>query len=98
MTVSIKLSTETVESAKKQAKIFKRTLSEQVNYWAHIGQLAERHPDLTLKYLQELMREDRLEELENNTSDQKQFNAIRLKTQGYRFDREEANARQTKLE
>ena len=44
------------------------------------------------------MPENRLEEQENNISDQKQFDAIRLKTQGYRFDREEANARQTKIE
>ena len=36
--VNIKLSTETMESARQQAQIFNRTLSEQVNYWAHIGQ------------------------------------------------------------
>lgn len=95
MAVSVKLSTETVESARQQAQIFKRTLGGQVDYWAHIGQLAERHPNLTFEYLQKLMRENRLGELEleKNTSDQKQFNAIRLKTRGYRFDREEANAR-----
>ena len=97
MAVSIKLSTEILESARQQAQIFKRTLSEQVNYWAHIGQLAERYPNLTFESLKKLMPENRLEEPENNTPDQKQFAAIRLKTQDYRFDREEANARQTKI-
>lgn len=93
MTVSVKLSDETVESARQQAQIFQRTLGGQVDYWAKIGRLAELHPGLTFEYLQKLMRENRLQQLESARSVHKQFNAVRLKTRGYRFDREEANAR-----
>lgn len=93
MTVSVKLSDETVESARQQAQIFQRTLGGQVDYWAKIGRLAELYPGLTFEYLQKLMRENRLQQLETAHSTHKQFNAVRLKTRGYRFDREEANAR-----
>lgn len=93
MAVSVKLSDETVESARQQAQIFQRTLGGQVDYWAKIGRLAEHFPGLTFEYLQKLMRENRLQELESNQTVRKQFNAVRLKTCGYRFDREDANAR-----
>lgn len=93
MAISVKLSSETVESARQQAQIFQRTLGGQVDYWAKIGRLAELHPGLTFEYLQKLMRENRLQQLETSQPAQRQFNAVRLKTRGYRFDREEANAR-----
>ncbi len=94
MAVSVKLSTETVESARQQAQIFQRTLGGQIDYWAKLGRLAEFHPGLTFEYLQKLMRENRLAELDNpHQPEQRQFNAVRIKTSGYRFDREEANAR-----
>lgn len=93
MAVSVKLSDETVEAARQQAQVFQRTLGGQVDYWAKIGRLAELHPGLTFDYLQKLMRENRLQDLTTTQTAQKQFNAIKLKTRGYRFDREEANAR-----
>lgn len=93
MTVSVKLSDETVEAARQQAQVFQRTLGGQIDYWAKIGRLAELHPGLTFDYLQKLMRENRLQHLTTTQTAKKQFNAIKLKTRGYRFDREEANAR-----
>ena len=95
MSVSVKLSDETVESARSQAQIFQRTLGGQVDYWAQIGKIAESHPGLTFEYLQKLMREGRLHTLKQAESapTKKQFNAVRLKTKGYRFDREDTNAR-----
>lgn len=93
MATSVKLSTETVEAARQQAQIFQRTLGGQIDYWAKVGKLAELHPHLTFEHLQKLMRENRLAELEQPQTAQKQFNAVRLKTLGNRFDREEANAR-----
>ncbi|WP_308873950.1 hypothetical protein [Thiothrix subterranea] len=60
MAVNVKLSNETVTSARQQAQVFRRVLGEQVN---------------------------------TNHAVSKQFNALRLKTRGYRFDREDANAR-----
>lgn len=93
MAISVKISDETVTSARQQAQVFQRTLGGQVDYWAKIGRLAELHPGLTFDYLQKLMRENRLQQLDTQRPVQKQFNALRLKTRGYRFDREDANAR-----
>ena len=93
MAVSVKLSDETVDTAREQAQVFQRTLGGQIDYWAKIGRLAELYPGLTFDYLQKLMRENRLRQLETQQSTKKQFNAIKLKTRGYRFDREAANAR-----
>lgn len=93
MAISVKLSDETVETAREQAQVFQRTLGGQVDYWAKIGRLAELYPGLTFDYLQKLMRENRLRQLETQQATKKQFNAIKLKTKGYRFDREAANAR-----
>lgn len=93
MAVSVKLSDETVDTAREQAQVFQRTLGGQIDYWANIGRLAELYPGLTFDYLQKLMRENRLRQLETQQSTKKQFNAIKLKTSGYRFDREAANAR-----
>ncbi len=93
MAISVKLSDETVESARQQAALFQRTLGGQVDYWAKIGRLAELYPGLTFDYLQKLMRENRLPLLHPQQSPQKSFNALKLKTRGYRFDREDANAR-----
>ena len=93
MAVSVKLSDETVETAREQAQVFQRTLGGQVDYWAKIGRLAELYPGLTFDYLQKLMRENRLRQLETQHATKKRFNAVKLKTSGYRFDREAANAR-----
>ena len=93
MAISVKLSDETVECARQQAQVFQRTVGGQVDYWAKIGRLAEHYPGLTFDYLQKLMRENRLQQLAAMSPVKKQFNAIKLKTRGYRFDREEANAR-----
>lgn len=93
MSASVKLSDETIESARQQAQIFQRTVGGQIDYWAKIGRLAEMYPGLTFDYLQKLMRENRLQQLTSASTPKKQFNAIKLKTVGYRFNREEANAR-----
>lgn len=93
MAISVKLSDETVETAREQAQVFQRTLGGQVDYWAKIGRLAELYPGLNFDYLQKLMRENRLRQLETQQATKKQFNAVKLKTSGYKFDREAANAR-----
>jgi hypothetical protein len=93
MAISVKLSDETVETAREQARVFQRTLGGQVDYWAKIGRLAELYPGLTFDYLQKLMRENRLRQLETQQAAKKRFTAIKLKTSGYRFDREAANVR-----
>lgn len=93
MSATVKLSDETIESARQQAQIFQRTLGGQVDYWAKIGRLAEMYPGLTFDYLQKLMRENRLQQLSEPLPATKKFNAVKLKTLDYKFNREDANAR-----
>lgn len=92
MATSVKLADNTVESARQQAKAFHRTLGGQVDYWAMIGRIAEQHPHLNFAALQTLLRENRLQEA-GNSSTPKRFDAIKLDTRDFTFDRDEANAR-----
>lgn len=93
MSVNVKLSDETVEVAKKQAKTFNRTIGGQVDFWVKIGRLGESYPELSFHYLLDLMRKNKLEELSSAGTKGGDFSAISLDTRNYQFDRDEANAR-----
>lgn len=93
MSINVKLSEETVEVAKTQAKAFNRTIGGQVDFWVKIGRLAESYPELSFHYLLDLMRRNKLEEFSSITKKKKSFSAISLDTRHYQFDRDEANAR-----
>lgn len=93
MSINVKLSENTVTAAKQQAKNLNRTIGGQVDYWVKIGRLGEQYPDLNFNYLMDLMRRNKLEELESTKKKGEIFNIISLDTINYRFDRDEANAR-----
>jgi hypothetical protein len=93
MSVNVKLSEETVEVAKKQAKAFNRTIGGQVDFWVKVGRLGESYPELSFHSLLDLMRRNKLEELSSVIKKNKNFSTISLDTRNYRFDRDEANAR-----
>ena len=93
MLVNVKLSEETVEVAKKQAKAFNRTIGGQVDFWVKVGRLGESYPEMSFHSLLDLMRRNKLEELSSTIKKNKNFSAISLDTRNYRFDRDEANAR-----
>jgi hypothetical protein len=93
MSVNVKLSEETVEVAKKQAKAFNRTIGGQVDFWVKVGRLGESYPELSFHSLLDLMRRNKLEELSSVIKKNKNFITISLDTRNYRFDRDEANAR-----
>ncbi len=92
MAVNVKISEEMHDAAYTSAKAFNRTLGRQVDYWAKIGRLAEQHPGLTFELLQKLMLENH-QNILLAREDRQAFSAISLKTKGFRFDREDANAR-----
>lgn len=46
MTTAINISDELVTQAGIRAEVFRRTVDEQIEYWARIGQLTEENPDL----------------------------------------------------
>ncbi|MDQ6972560.1 MAG: hypothetical protein Q9M30_07920 [Mariprofundaceae bacterium] len=49
------LSDKLVSDAKLYAKRNHRTPSEQIEYWARLGKIAEENPDLPLVFIRELM-------------------------------------------
>ena len=55
MLVSIKLSDSLVENAKSASRTTKRTLSEQIEYWARLGKACEDNPDLQVDMIQDIL-------------------------------------------
>ncbi|MBW6498812.1 MAG: ParD-like family protein [Bacteroidales bacterium] len=55
MPTAVKVSDELVVKAKIKAKIFKRSIAGQIEYWAKIGQIVEENPDLPLPFIQEIL-------------------------------------------
>ena len=93
MSVNVKISEEAMQAAREQAKLYHRTIGGQVDYWVSIGRLAENHPGLTFDHLQKLMRMGKLSQLSSQAEIKKHFQAVSLDTQGFQFDRDDANAR-----
>lgn len=55
MSTAVKVSDELVEKAKIKAKVYKRSIAGQIEYWAKIGQLIEDNPDLQLPFIQDIL-------------------------------------------
>jgi hypothetical protein len=55
MSTAIKISNELFENAKITSKIFRRSIAEQIEYWATISQMIEENPDLPLPFVQETL-------------------------------------------
>ncbi len=52
---AVKISDDLVTKAKVKAKVFKRSIAGQIEYWAKIGQLVEENPDLPLPFIQDIL-------------------------------------------
>ncbi|MBW1788295.1 MAG: hypothetical protein JRK53_17005 [Deltaproteobacteria bacterium] len=55
MATAVKVSDDLFEKAKIKAKVFKRSIAGQIEYWAKIGQMIEENPDLPLPFLQDIL-------------------------------------------
>ena len=55
MATAVKVSDDLFAKAKIKSKIFKRSISGQIEYWAKIGQLVEENPDLPLPFIQDIL-------------------------------------------
>jgi len=55
MATAVKVSDDLFEKAKIKSKIFKQGLSQQIEYWAKIGQMIEENPDLPLPFIQDVL-------------------------------------------
>ena len=55
MPSTIKLSDRLLENASISGHDKKRTPSQQIEYWARLGQIAEEHPDLSFRFVQDML-------------------------------------------
>jgi hypothetical protein len=55
MPTAINLSEQLIEEAKPFAQVTHRSISEQIEYWARLGKVAEENPDLPTNILQDML-------------------------------------------
>jgi len=55
MSTAIKISTEIANEARITAKITRRSMAGQVEYWAYIGKIAEDNPDLSFLVIKDIL-------------------------------------------
>lgn len=55
MTVAVELSETIVSDATIVSKVCKRSLGDQIEYWARIGKIAEENPDMTYDFIKNIL-------------------------------------------
>ena len=55
MSTTINLSEQLIEEAKPFAQATHRSVSEQIEFWALLGKVAEENPDLPINILQDIL-------------------------------------------
>lgn len=55
MSTAIKISTKIANEAKITAKITRRSMAGQIEYWAGIGKIAEDNPDLSFLVIKDIL-------------------------------------------
>jgi hypothetical protein len=55
MSTAINVSEQLVEEAKPVAQATHRSVSEQIEFWARLGKVAEENPDLPIQILQDTL-------------------------------------------
>jgi hypothetical protein len=55
MSTAIKISKEIAEEARLTAKVTRRSMAGQVEYWAFIGKIAEDNPDLSFLVIKDIL-------------------------------------------
>ena len=61
MATAIKLSDELIEDARRYGDVFSRSAPKQIEYWSHIGKIAEENPDLPFSMIREILIADQEE-------------------------------------
>ena len=54
MSTAIKISDEFARDAKTTAKVTRRSMAGQIEYWASIGKIAEDNPDLSFSVINDI--------------------------------------------
>jgi hypothetical protein len=53
--ITIKLSAELVNEAKRYGETFHRSAPKQIAYWSRIGKIAEENPDLPYSFIKDIL-------------------------------------------
>ena len=51
----IKLSGKLLSEARDHSYESQRSITKQIEYWAHLGQIAEEHPDLSFRFVRDIL-------------------------------------------
>jgi len=71
MATAVRISENLVNDARKISRIDHRSLTGQIEHWAHIGKCAEENPDLTYSLIKEILIG--VEELEQGEKSEYKF-------------------------
>ena len=55
MAINVKLSDDLVADAKRFGAIHHRSLPKQIEYWSHMGKIAEENPDLPFSVIKDIL-------------------------------------------
>lgn len=55
MSTAIKISSEIADEAKLTAKVSRRSMAGQIEYWATMGKIAEDNPDLSFSVIKDIL-------------------------------------------
>ena len=55
VSMTIKLSDDLINEAKRYAAVYSRSIPKQIEYWSRIGKIAEENPDLPYSFIQEIL-------------------------------------------
>lgn len=55
MSTAIKISDEIARDARITAKVNRRSMAGQIEYWAYIGKIAEDNPDLSFSVINDIL-------------------------------------------
>lgn len=55
MAITVKLSDELVNDAKRYAAVYSRSTPKQIEYWMNIGKIAEENPDLPYSFIKDIL-------------------------------------------
>lgn len=55
MAINVKLSETLVEQARLRGRVEHRSVPKQIEYWSHVGKVAEENPDLSFAMIRDIL-------------------------------------------
>jgi hypothetical protein len=74
MTTAVRLSTDLIEDARKNAVLHYRSMAKQIEYWYRLGKIADENPDLPLSFIKGVL--EGKDELERGAVSAFEFRAV----------------------